>query len=418
MIAPEEGKLQIEAAWYGTATNPWQGAGVDCHNILVGAISPVGLYLKQGGGVKNKLFGDPAPGSPKLLAIKYKFGHGPLHEKSWAEHASVYLPAEGDALEIAEAWYGNGQTPFVGGKVCTNAFKGLVTPLGVNVHEGSGVLNGLCGDPAPGVEKVCIVRYRYGPHGPIKEKQFKEREGCHIPPFPNSEVHKKLKDITPSTLKIVRAWYGNPSTRWGTPGVNCSSIVTHFVNQYGLFLNETTYKNNIFGDPAPGVQKELAVEYQYGGGPVQCATFGERQEVHIPPHSGRPEILQAWYGPASGERYIGGADVTGKVQALFGPHGLFLQKGSDVMNRLFGDTAPGQTKALAIRIRYGGGPVEEHVWKERDSVNIPPSKDVPAAAAGGGGGGAPGHAAPGHAAPGHAAPGHAPVGHAAPGHGV
>lgn len=102
--------------------------------------------------------------------------------------------------------------------------------------------------------------------------------------------------------------------------------------------------------------------------------------------SGELEIEAAWYGDADALWSEGdgeGRDVTAHVKRLV-RHGelrLNPQRASGWYNARFSDTAPGSSKVMAVKFRYGDGDMQQVVSPKRDyersSLVITPTKCEP-----------------------------------------
>jgi (4-O-methyl)-D-glucuronate---lignin esterase len=149
-------------------------------------------------------------------------------------------------------------------------------------------------------------------------------------------------------LEISRAIYG----AFKRPDGGQVDVTAKLKKMVKDGLLQATASNELAGDPAPNVVKELQIEYAVDG-VVKSAVFGEGQEFKLPEGSAKNssnlEIRRAIYGvikrPDRGQ-----VDVTGKLKKMV-KDGL-LQ--ATVSNELAGDPAPNAAKELRIEYTVDG----------------------------------------------------------------
>ena len=77
-----EGSLEVLAAWYGDGDNVWEGSGVDVTREVRRLVQRDELHLNAGktSGWYNARFTDSAPGTWKVMAVRYRYGEGESRE--------------------------------------------------------------------------------------------------------------------------------------------------------------------------------------------------------------------------------------------------------------------------------------------------------------------------------------------------
>ena len=169
---------------------------------------------------------------------------------------------------------------------------------------------------------------------------------------------------------IIRAWYGESA--FSGRGVDVTRKVRKHHAKGNLRIKAD---NDVFGDPAFGVEKHLWIEYRSGRGP---ATVQAKEHEFCTLDVGET-IIRAWYG--EGEFSGRGSDVTQTVRKQHSEGNRRIKADNDV----FGDPAFGAQKHLWIEYRSGHGPATVSALEhEFCNLDLGP-------AGGGGGGGGPAH---------------------------
>ncbi len=193
---------------------------------------------------------------------------------------------------------------------------------------------------------------------------------------------KSLLTLAPKgkhTLKIIKAEYGLLSNN--LPGcVDVTEQVRRLVNHNRLMV---TASNELAGDPAHNIVKQLVVEYTLDGKRAS-AKVAEGQVLELPPagRQGKLVILRAVYGdlpeklPPKGAHTV---DVTRQLQAKVTPQGTLMVLAS---NALAGDPVPLVVKQLRVEYELDGRRYTK-VVKENSLLVLPPLNELhpePAAA--------------------------------------
>ena len=171
---------------------------------------------------------------------------------------------------------------------------------------------------------------------------------------------------TSARLVIVNAVYGNLSDPAAT--TNVTATVAALVKDDTLDFHPN---NDVFGgDPAPGIPKQLKVDYTIDGVPgsttaLEGALFKISANPPAPAKKSRLVIVKAVYGDLPGGQ---ARDVTADVTEMVENNGLEVVAN----NSNFGDSAPGVVKALRVDYTFDG-------WKksitvqEGETLSISPS---------------------------------------------
>jgi hypothetical protein len=270
--------LSIVEAWYGDPNNA--ARGVDVTAILNSMIVNGELHLDTTSRYQyyNYIFGDPAPGTIKVLRIQYRFGsdsdmtvtndvsadeYVPLHitrTESTLETEDVE-PVYVEELKILRAWYGDPNDGSRGVDV-TDDVNSLVENNELHLAADSRwfYYNSFFGDPCPGTVKSLQVRYVYG-QGLVVSVSVSEDEPLHI--------------IRNNELVIESGWYGDPNN--SERGVDVTDILNSMIAGNELHLDTSSrfqYYNAIFSDPCPGTAKTLNIQYHYGNGLTLAVSTG------------------------------------------------------------------------------------------------------------------------------------------------
>jgi hypothetical protein len=161
-------------------------------------------------------------------------------------------------------------------------------------------------------------------------------------------VHRSSATPTAATsdLSIVKAEYGYFGDAVNPEAVDVTVIVKKAIADGAKHI---TAGNDLAGDPAPDVEKELRIEYTVGN-EQRKETVAERESIDLPPGV---QIIKATYGVLSDEptapRQV--ADVTAKLSSLIADGHLDVHAGSELAGR---DPAPLIVKELRVQYRYMG----------------------------------------------------------------
>jgi hypothetical protein len=224
----------------------------------------------------NYIFGDPCPGTAKILRIQYRYGTDPemsietdaVVDENFSIHIErtnnveeteeTEVTAQEDfesPLIILRAWYGDPNDGARGIDVMA-VVESLIENNELHLAADSRwfYYNSYFGDPCPNTVKSLQVRYKYGNDGLAVSVTVGEDEPLHI---------------TDNRLVIVSGWYGDPNN--ANRGVDVTDILNSMIvgNELHLDTSVTSqYYNSIFGDPCPGTAKTLKIHYRYGNGQV------------------------------------------------------------------------------------------------------------------------------------------------------
>jgi hypothetical protein len=237
--------------------------------------------------VFSSLFGDPAPGVPKGLAIEYKLGNtggtvvtdnvvndcfGVCIDSTGARTLKVGSDV---ALEITRAYYGDPARIWgsgEGGMDITELVRGQVADNQLRLNESGtpGYVSKLVGaDPAPGICKVTAVEFKIGTVAGtiVTEALDGEPTGVIIDMFGARTVSGRGPRSGP-VMEVRRAWYGDPARLFIDGGVDMTEFARADLADGEMRMNEACAKGvfaKLFGDPAPGVPKVAAVEFAIDG---------------------------------------------------------------------------------------------------------------------------------------------------------
>jgi hypothetical protein len=137
--------------------------------------------------------------------------------------------------------------------------------------------NTLAGDPAQDIVKQLLVRYTY--NGRPFVATVTENSTLQLP---GKDALAAAQPGEKPDLVILKALYGLPSLDEPTPAKTGSADVT---TQLQALVHDGTLSviagNNIAGDPAPMVVKQLHVEYLLDGR-LYAKTYAENQSIDLP----------------------------------------------------------------------------------------------------------------------------------------
>lgn len=157
----------------------------------------------------------------------------------------------------------------------------------------------------------------------------------------NQRVRLQVRNVLQSGLHINRAMYGN-----GNRLLDVTSRLNTQVR--GEQLNVRVNNQTMGGDPAPGQEKSLTVDYSLDGRSAQ-RIVREGDTLHLMHGSTDQKGLQitrATYGTA-----YRSADVTTRLHTQIQGNQLHLQVNNDTMG---GDPHPNQAKALTVQYAING----------------------------------------------------------------
>ena len=204
------------------------------------------------------------------------------------------------------------------------------------------------GDPDPGQNKTLNVEYTI--NGRSEQSTVHEGDTLNLP----------YNDGNTGTgsLQINRAVYGSS---------NRSSDVTSRLNSQiqGDQLNLQVNNDNMGGDPDPGQNKTLTVDYTLNGR-NERSTVREGDMLRLSnsnsnTNTGLLKINRATYGS-----YNRTSDVTSRVRSQVQGNQINMQVNNDSMG---GDPDPGQNKMLTVDYTLNGRSAQSIV-REGDTLNL------------------------------------------------
>jgi len=205
----------------------------------------------------NSMGGDPAPGETKTLTVQYALNGRPS-QVIVNDFETLRLPYGGNSqssLRINRATYGSGnRTVDVTSRLNSQIQNGQLN-LQVNT-------NTMGGDPAPGVAKTLSVQYAL--NGRPSQVIVNDFETLRLPYGTTSQ----------NNLRINRATYGSGNRTFDVTSRLNSQIQN---DQLNLQVNN----ESMGGDPAPGQDKTLNVQYALNGRAGQ-AVINEGDTLRLP----------------------------------------------------------------------------------------------------------------------------------------
>eukprot|EP00808_Paulinella_micropora_P013512 g52718.t1 len=335
--------FELVRAFYGDGDQPFDSKrGQD-------VTAKAAQLLASGGKLEasNAVFGDPLAGHVKCLTVEVRpvaaaateSTQPPIvHTYKAHEHTDeiIRLPA---GFKIKRAFYGDGARPFDAsrGKDVTETARAVVARGGVLQPN-----NDIFGDPLPGAVK-CLVVEAYQPVSIAGAPAESEPLPNHV--FKVYQRSGKAVQL-PAGFQLHRAFYGDPNHPFDAAR---GADVTQKARDLLAKGRRLEARDELFGDPLPGVVKALVVEAT-GTKPAQSKKrkkhifkVRERsgQAVQLP---ARLEILRAFYGHQDKPwDMTQGADVTARAKELR-REGMRLE----ARNELFGDPLPGVAKCLVV----------------------------------------------------------------------
>jgi squalene cyclase len=249
----------------------------------------------------NSNFGDPAPGVPKALQVNVG---GQIHNFGEGQWNQVQIRLGGGGVQ--QAMYHN---------------RDVTAQVQQIVQQNGGTLrfqrdfNSIFGDPAPGVPKMLQVNV-------------------------NGQIHNFAEGQW-NQVNIAAGGGGGGGVQQATyHNRDVTAQVNQIIQQNGGVIRFQRDFNSIFGDPAPGVPKNLSINVN-----GQIHNFGEGQwnQVNIAAGGGgggHAGVQQATYH---------NRDVTAQVNQIVQQNGGVLRFQRD-FNSIFGDPAPGVPKSLQVNV--------------------------------------------------------------------
>ncbi len=201
--------------------------------------------------------GDPAPGETKTLTVQYAL-NGRISQVVLNDFETLRLPngsTSQSSLRINRATYGAGNRTFdVTSRLNSQIQNGQLN-LPVNTTT-------MGGDPAPGEAKTLTVQYAL--NGRTGQAVINDYETLRLPYGTSSQ----------SSLRINRATYGAGNRTFDVTSRLNSQIQN---DQLNLQVNN----DSMGGDPAPGQDKTLTVQYALNGRTSQ-AVINEGDTLRLP----------------------------------------------------------------------------------------------------------------------------------------
>jgi hypothetical protein len=243
-------------------------------------------------------------------------------------------------IEVTRAVYGA-----VGAEAdVTERVRSFVVNGGIHIQVNPATLGA---DPAPNVPKYLFVEYRQGlfrRNTRVQDNGFLRLGNSPAQPTP-----------PPATLRITKALYGD-----GRRMKDVTDILNARIAANQLELPITN--DNLGGDPAPAVKKNIVVEYSWNNAPATL-TIAEGDTLRLPPggavspapgsnvtavvpSSSTLRVLRATYG--EGPRF---RDVTGAVSSAAASGRIAIRVDPTALG---GDPAPGVVKTLSVEYMENG----------------------------------------------------------------
>jgi hypothetical protein len=176
-------------------------------------------------------------------------------------------------LQIRRAIYGPAEAVVANVVDVTTQLSRMVRNATLTVRAD----NTLAGDPAQDIVKQLLVRYTY--NGRPFVATVTENSTLQLP---GKDALAAAQPGEKPDLVILKALYGLPSLDEPTPAKTGSADVT---TQLQALVHDGTLSviagNNIAGDPAPMVVKQLHVEYLLDGR-LYAKTYAENQSIDLP----------------------------------------------------------------------------------------------------------------------------------------
>lgn len=272
--------------------------------------------------------GDPAPGQSKTLTVNYVIS-GRHQQAVLREGDTLHLTngkMQQGTLQIDRATYGSNYRTVDVTRRLSSQIQG--NQLNLQVDSDS-----MGGDPAPGRDKRLTVDYAVNG----QKNQIVVNDGDML------RLNTNDNQGSQSGLQIDRAIYGS--------NYRTVDVTTRLTSQIqGNQLNLQVDSDSMGGDPAPGRDKRLTVDYAVNGQKNQIVVNdGDTLRLNTNDYQGNPSRLQinrATYG--SGFRTV---DVTSRLTAQVRGNQLHLQVNPNTMGS---DPAPGQAKSLTVQYAMNG----------------------------------------------------------------
>jgi hypothetical protein len=188
------------------------------------------------------------------------------------------------------------------------------------------------------------IPVRFEPSGSVFVVFRKPVSGNHVLSVSYTAVKKKAEYT--GDLKILKAEYGYFADESGENCANVTEIISKSVADGNLTI--VAANNLLKEDPAPGMIKELQIDYRVNGANKQVQII-EGQSVTLPQEA---EIANAWYGILSNIPEIGHVrktvDVTDKLAGVVKGGALRV----NVDNGLVDDKKPVPFVKKEVRVEY------------------------------------------------------------------
>lgn len=209
----------------------------------------------------------------------------------------------------------------------TEQVRSLVQNDALNIRVGAAVLGA---SPRQGRNRSLRLQLR-DENGATRQVTYRD----------NQRVRLLVNDSDQSGLHITRATYA-----YGNRALDVTSRLNAQIR--GEQLNIQVNNQSMGGDPAPGEEKTLTVNYTIDGQDGQ-RVVREGDSLHLTQgntNQGTLQIDRATYG--SSYRNV---DVTTRLSGLVQGNQIHLQVNSDTMG---GDPAPGRAKKLTVQYAVNG----------------------------------------------------------------
>jgi hypothetical protein len=317
--------------------------------------------LVRGNGIEftvdGQTLGDPLPGIQKTLRVRYRFRNRTRTENfkdlefvrlgnpSPGGAINGNFPAQAAALSIESARYGIGNrwndvTRFLNNSIQNNTLR-------VQVNNAS-----MGGDPAPANEKVLEVRYRY--QGQSFSATVRENQMLELPGGGSSG--------TSASLRILSARYGE-----GFRANDVTQFLNNTIQNNTLRVQVNT--GSMGGDPAPGLAKNLQVQYEYNG-VRNTVTVRDGEMLELPgntaskdiPSSDNLQIESATYGT-----FGRNVDVTEVIRRAIQSNRVRLTVNDATMGA---NPSSSRNDELVVRYILNGQRFTKTV-RERGSLDLP-----------------------------------------------
>jgi hypothetical protein len=337
VAAAQQRSWEIVSANYGSGNN-W----VDVTDRVRSLVQGTSLNFTVNG---NTLTQDQRRGRNRVLQLNLKDRNGRTRQLSFRDSQQVNLQVYAvNALHIDRATYGsNYRSSDVTSRLNSQIQNGQLNLQVNNTTMG--------GDPSTGQNKTLTVQYSMNG----RNEQVLVREG---------DMLRLSGSTVQNTLRVTRATYGS--------NYRTADVTDRLNSQIqGDQLNLQVNSNTMGGDPSPGRNKTLNVEYAINGQQSNQIVINDGDWLRLPTNNTNTsqslQINRGTYG--AGYRT---SDVTTRLNSQIQNNQLNLQVNANSMG---GDPAPGQYKTLTVQYAINGQS-NQVVINDGDTLRLPYSANT------------------------------------------